>query len=94
MVDNQTYTIEGPDGAEDTVELPASLIEMMSEGDESGARVVGDIVVQAFAQQAHVRVHHAEGEPSEELAAANEELEDLFEERFGLSLADAMGHQH
>lgn len=94
MVDAQSYTIEGPDGEEDTVELPAHIVELMREGEESGAEVVGDIVVQAFAQQAHVRVHHAEGEPSEELAEANDELEDLFEQRFGLSLADAMGHQH
>ncbi len=94
MVDTQSYTIAGPDGEEDTVELPAHIVELMREGEESGAEVVADIVVQAFAQQAHVRVHHAEGEPSEELAEANDELEDLFERRFGLSLADAMGHQH
>lgn len=94
MSETQTYTIEGPDGEEDTVSLPTHIIDLMSEGDENGAKVVGDIVVQAFAQQAHVRVHHAEGEPSEELVEANDELEDLFEERFGLSLADAMGHHH
>ena len=94
MVDTQTYTIDGPDDETETVELPATLIELLREGDESGSEVVGDVVVQAFAQQAHVRVHHAEGEPSEELAVANDKLEELFEQRFGLSLADAMGHHH
>lgn len=94
MVDTQTYTIDGSDGETETVELPATLIELLREGDETGSEVVGDVVVQAFAQQAHVRVHHAEGEPSEELAEANEKLEELFEQRFGLSLADAMGHSH
>lgn len=94
MVDSQTYTIEGPDGDESTVELPAHVVELMREGDETGSEVVGDIVLQAFAQQAHVRVHHGEGEPSEDLQEANEVLEERFEERFGISLADAMGHHH
>lgn len=94
MVDSQTYTIEGPDGDESAVELPAHVVELLREGDETGAEVVGDIVLQAFAQQAHVRVHHAEGEPSDDLQEANEMLEERFEERFGISLAEAMGHHH
>jgi hypothetical protein len=94
MVNTQTYTIEGPDGETDDVELPADLVELMREGDETGATVIGDVVLQAFAQQAHARVHHAEGGVSEELQEANDSIEELFEERFGLSLSDAMGHQH
>jgi hypothetical protein len=93
MVDTQTYTIDGPDG-EETVELPTHIIDLMGRGEESGATIIGDIVIQAFAQQGHVLVHHAEGEASEEVLEANEKLEELFEERFGQSLADAMGHQH
>ncbi|MFB6220502.1 MAG: hypothetical protein ABEH90_03600 [Halolamina sp.] len=94
MVNTQTYTIEGPEGQEDNVELPADLVELMREGDETGPQVVGDVVLQAFAQQAHARVHHAEGGVSDELQAANDIIEDLFEDRFGISLSDAMGHQH
>jgi hypothetical protein len=94
MVNIQTYTVEGPEGNEDSVELPADLVEMMREGDESGASVIGDVVLQAFAQQAHARVHHAEGGVSDEMEAINETVEELFEERFGISLSEAMGHQH
>lgn len=94
MVNTETYTIEGPDGNEDNVELPANLVELMREGDESGASVIGDVVLQAFAQQAHARVHHAEGGASEAMQEANDEIEELFEDRFGISLSEAMGHQH
>lgn len=94
MADTQTYTIEGPDGEENTVELPTALVELLQEGDETGADVIGSVVVQMFAQQGHAMVHHAQGEPSEALVEANETMEELFEERFGQSLADAMGHHH
>jgi len=94
MVETQTFTIEDSDGETDSVEVPEVLVDLMQDGDKSGAGVVADIVLQAFAQQGHARVHHAEGETSEEMEEANEELEDLFEERFGISLADAMGHHH
>ena len=94
MVETQTVTIEDGDGETDSVEIPDVLVELMRDGDKSGAGVVADIVLQAFAQQGHARVHHAEGGVSEEMEEANEELEELFEERFGISLADAMGHHH
>ncbi len=94
MVDTQTYTIDGPDDETESVELPATLIELLREGDETGSEVVGDVVVQAFAQQAHVRVHHAEGEPSEALEEAESEMMDRFEERFGVTYAEATGHSH
>lgn len=94
MVENNTYTIEGPEGETDSVEIPENLIKLMQEGQKSGAGVVADIVLQAFAQQGHARVHHAEGGVSEEMEEANEQLEELFEDRFGLSLSEAMGHQH
>lgn len=94
MADTETFTIEGPDGETDTVELPPVMLELMRDGDETDAKIIADIVLQAFAQQAHARVHHAENGVADEVENANDTLEDLFEERFGLSLADAMGHQH
>lgn len=94
MAETEHYTIEGPDGETDTVELPPALIELMQEGDESGAQIIADVVLQAFAQQAHARVHHAENGVSDDVQEANDTIEDLFEERFGLSLSEAMGHQH
>ena len=93
MADTETFTIEGPDGETDTIELPPAMLDLMRD-DESNPQIIADIVLQAFAQQAHARVHHADGGAADEVEAANETLEELFEERFGLSLADAMGHQH
>lgn len=94
MVETETYTIEGPDGDTEAIELPAGLVDVFAEQGEEPTDIVGDIVVQAFAQQAHVVVHHAEGDTPGDLEALNDEMERLFEERFGVSLADAMGHSH
>lgn len=94
MVDTETYTIEGPDDDVETVELPEGLVDVFTEQGEEATNVVGDLVVQSFAQQAHVAVHHGEGDTPADLAELNEKMEELFEERFGVSLADAMGHSH
>ncbi|RJX49561.1 DUF7545 family protein [Halonotius pteroides] len=94
MVDTEAYTIEGPDGSSETLAVPAGLVETLAEPGEEPTTVVSDIVVQALAQHAHSLVHHAEGEPSPELVELNDAAEELFEERFGMSLEDAMGHSH
>jgi hypothetical protein len=94
MVETETYTIEGPDGDVEEISLPSGLVDVFAEQGEEPTDVVGDIVVQAFAQQAHVVVHHSEEDAPADLAELNEEMERLFEERFGVSLADAMGHSH
>lgn len=94
MGDTETYTVSGPDGDEDTFELPAGLVDVLSEQGEPSTRVISDVVVQAMAQQAHVIVHHAEGEVPDDLAEMNETAEELFEARFGQSLQDALGHSH
>lgn len=94
MAETETYTVEGPDDETDTVELPPAMVELMQEGDEAGAKIIADVVLQAFAQQAHARVHHAENGVSDAVQEANDTMEELFEERFGLSLSEAMGHQH
>jgi hypothetical protein len=94
MVETETYSIEGPDGDVEEVELPDGLVDVFAEQGEDPTEVVGDIVIQAFAQQAHVVVHHADGDVPGDLEALNDEMERIFEERFGVSLADAMGHSH
>lgn len=93
-VETETYTIEGPDGNVEEVELPAGLADVFTEQGEAGTAVVADFVVHAFAQQAHAVVHHAEGEPAADLAALNDRMEEIFEERFGTSLTEALGHSH
>ncbi|MFC7204131.1 hypothetical protein ACFQJC_11450 [Haloferax namakaokahaiae] len=94
MVETETYTIEGPNGDTEDFELPAGLVDIFAEQGEEGTNVVADIVVQAMAQQAHVVAHHGEGEGPADIAEINEKMEELFEDRFGISLADALGHSH
>ncbi|WP_396613171.1 hypothetical protein ACH9L7_07900 [Haloferax sp. S1W] len=94
MVDTETYTIEGPSGDSEDIELPEGLVDIFAEQGEDPTDVVADVLVQAFAQQAHVVAHHSEGDVASDIAAINETMEDLFEERFGVSLADALGHSH
>lgn len=94
MVDVETYTIEGPDGTSDTVDLPEGLVDTLAEADETSPEVLADIVLQALAQHAHGLVHHSQGETPPELVAINDTAEELFEERFGVTLAEATGHHH
>ncbi|MFB6171798.1 MAG: hypothetical protein ABEJ23_04640 [Haloarculaceae archaeon] len=92
-VETVTLTIEGPDGT-DELTLPAALLDMLSEGDETDAEVVGDLALFGCAQRVHGAIHHQQREPSEELAAVEEATMDLFEERFGMTYGEATGHQH
>jgi len=94
MVETETYTIEGPDGDTDDVELPAGLVDTLAEQGEEPTQVISDIVVQALAQHAHALVHHSQGETPADLAEMNDEMEAIFEDRFGMPLSDAMGHSH
>jgi len=94
MGETETYTLTGPDGNEESFELPAGLVDVLSEQGEESTRVVSDVVVQAMAQQAHVIVHHSEGEVPEDIAEMESTAAELFEERFGQSLEDALGHSH
>ncbi|MFD1571551.1 DUF7545 family protein [Halorubrum laminariae] len=94
MGETETYTLTGPDDTEESFELPAGLVDVLSEQGEASTRVVSDVVVQAMAQQAHVIVHHSEGEVPEDIAEMEETAADLFEERFGQSLEEALGHSH
>ncbi|WP_411962910.1 hypothetical protein [Haloferax sp. YSMS24] len=94
MVETETYTIEGPAGDSEALELPAGLVDIFAEQGEEPTDVVADIVVQAFAQQAHVVAHHSEGGAPSDIAEINEKMEELFEERFGLPLSEALGHSH
>lgn len=91
--DTVVITIEGPDG-EDEVSLPSPLLDLLSEGDESSATVVGDLALFSCAQRIHATVHHSEGDVSDELSAIEETTMELFEERFGSTFGEATGHQH
>ncbi|MFB6271247.1 MAG: hypothetical protein ABEH83_14990 [Halobacterium sp.] len=88
-----TVSIEAPD-SEDEVELPEELLEMLAEGDQSDAEVVGDLALFSCAQRIHATVHHSQGEADQKLQDIEEVALDLFEERFGQSFGEATGHQH
>ena len=82
------------DGDEAGIEVPAALVEALSEADDSPADVVADLAVMSFAGRAHALLHHTEGEPAEALREAEAEMMDRFEERFGVTYAEATGHSH
>ena len=94
MVGTETYTVTGPNGGSDEVNLPEGLVDMLAEQGEEPSQIITDVVLQAFAQQAHAIAHHSEGEPPQDVVDINRKAEELFEERFGRSLSDAMGHSH
>ena len=94
MVETETYTVEGPDGETATFDLPEGLVDVLSEQGESTADVVGEVAFQAFVQQAHSIVHHSQGDVPDDLEEINAKAEELFEERYGQTLAEATGHDH
>ena len=94
MVGTETYVIESPGGETGEVELPEGLVDLMKESGENPSRVISDVIVQAFAQQAHVIAHHSEGETPEDVKEIEDRAAELFEQRFGQSLEEAMGHSH
>jgi hypothetical protein len=94
MVDTETYTVESPDGDTDDVELPAGLVDALSDQGDAKSTVFADIATLAFVQRAHAIVHHSQGEAPADLKDINEKAEELFEERFGVSFAEATGHDH
>ncbi len=94
MVETETYTIEGSGGDTDDVALPAGLVDTLAEQGEEPTQVISDIIVQALAQHAHALVHHSQGETPADLAEMNDEMEAIFEDRFGMPLSEALGHSH
>lgn len=94
MSETETYTVTGPEGDEESFELPAGLVDVLSEQGENPTSVVSDVIVQAMAQQAHAIAHHSQGDVPADIQEMNDTAEELFEERFGQSLQDALGHSH
>lgn len=94
MVGTETFTVESPDGDSEEVELAEGLVDLMAEQGESTSAVVTDVVLQAFAQQAHMIAHHSEGQTPPDIVEIEEKMGELYEQRFGQTLEDALGHSH
>lgn len=92
-VETTTVSITADDETTDDVTVPAGLVDLVAEGDQTSAETVGDIVLLSFASRAHHMVHHGQG-GDEDLEAQEERIMDLFEERFGVTFGEATGHQH
>ena len=91
--DTVTLTIESDEG-DDEVTLSRGLLEMLAEGEETPAEVVGDLAMFGCAQRVHMTVHHSEGEVEPELERIEEVTMELFEDRFGATYGEVTGHQH
>ena len=92
-VETITFRIDGEGEDADDVTLPVGLVDLLAEGDQSPTETVGDIVLLSFASRAHHLVHHGDG-ADEELESQEATAMELFEERFGVSYAEATGHHH
>jgi len=95
-VETVRFSVDGPDGSDD-FEVPRALVELLAEpDDDSLAQVVSDVAVMGFANRAHAIAHHGqdEVETDADLEAVEASALALFEERFGISFAEATGHSH
>ena len=91
--DTVTLRIEGDDES-DEVTLPAEMLELMREADESDAEIVGDLALFSCAQRIHATVHHAQGGDTGRYEAIEAQTMDLFEDRFGATYGELTGHDH
>ncbi|WP_254524779.1 DUF7545 family protein [Natrinema caseinilyticum] len=92
-VKTTTFSISSEDGATDDVTIPAGLVDLVAEGDQTDAETIGDVMLLSFASRAHHVVHHGDSD-DDELEAQESKVMDLFEERFGVTFGEATGHQH
>ncbi|ADJ15079.1 DUF7545 family protein [Halalkalicoccus jeotgali] len=94
MSTTTTLRIDGEDGSSDEIAVPASLLDLLADGEETPAETIGDLAVLSCAQQIHAISHHSQGEPDEEIQTIEEETMVAFEERFGATFAEMTGHDH
>ncbi|MBS3761282.1 DUF7545 family protein [Halodesulfurarchaeum sp.] len=94
MVDTIRVSVE-TDTAADEFELPTEILELYrEEPDETDAQIASDMLLMAFTERAHALAHHSEGEDMDEIEAIESDMMEIFEDRFGVSYADATGHSH
>ena len=82
------------DDESDELEIPVDAIDLLNEGEEGVPTVLGDLALLGVAQQIHGIIHHTQEDVGEDVEAAEQKTMELFEERFGQSFADMVGHDH
>lgn len=92
--DTFSVDIDAGDGDVETLVLPDGLLDLFAEEGDTHSDVLADILVLSLAQQIHGAVHHSQGEPTPEIESLEERTLALFEERYGMSFAEATGHGH
>lgn len=92
-VETLTVTIETEEDS-DELEIPAGALDLLNEGGEGPSTVLGDLALLGVAQQIHGIIHHSQGDVGSDIEDIEEETMELFEERFGQSFADMVGHDH
>ena len=92
--DAVTIQLDASDGTTDSFDVPTTLLDRLSEGEEPAAGIAADVALMGFAGRAHALVHHGEGGADPELEAAERSVLDAFEARFGMTYAEATGHSH
>lgn len=94
MVDTIQVSLETETDA-DELELPTEILELYRESpEETDAQIASDMLVMAFTERAHALAHHGEGEDMAEIQSIESDMMELFEDRFGVSYAEATGHSH
>lgn len=81
------------------VELPRGFVELLREGDECTADVVGDLLLLTSTQRIYETVTYSENDPGPEFERINDRLQELFEAEFDVSFhrvigADDPPHDH
>jgi hypothetical protein len=95
MADTEMVTIEiDTDGSSDELTVPAGLLDLIRDGEQSDAAVLGDVALLSFASRTHHLTHHGDGDPTDEILAIEEATMDAFEDRFGMTFEEATGHEH
>lgn len=94
MADSLTVTLEVGSETEE-IELPADIVDLYrEEANESDAQVIADMLVMAFSERAHAIAHHGEGGDEETIQRIEDDMMAIFEDRFGMTYAEATGHSH
>ena len=93
-MDSITVTVDTESGS-DEITLPLDIVDLYrEEPSENDAMIVADMVVMAFTERAHALAHHGEGETEVDMDAIEDEMLGAFEDRFGVTYAEATGHSH